>query len=110
LVSGSYVNTQIWNVSVSDFFSFIRNLMLNHCSLLQSSIFRSRIKTRLCLKFRPFVRSKVIKLSLVTLWQVRTCSITACLSIPSHSWFPSYRVSLVIFVSNHIYLCFPQQL
>ena len=52
---------------------------------------------------RPLVLSKVIKLSLVRLWQVRTCSVAVCLSLPSHSWFPSYRVSLVFFVSDHIY-------
>jgi len=76
--------------------------MLTH-SLLQSDIFRPRIRTRLRLKKRPLVLSKVIKLSLVRLWQVRTCSVAVCLSLPSHSWFPSYRVSLVFFVSDHIY-------
>jgi len=44
---------------------------------------------------RPLVLSKAIELSLVTLWQVRTCSVAVCLSLPS--WFLSYRVSLVFF-------------
>ena len=43
---------------------------------------------------RPLVLSKAIGLSLVTLSQVRTCSIAVCLSLTSHSWFPSYRISL----------------
>jgi hypothetical protein len=46
---------------------------------------------------RPLVLSEAIELSLITLWQVRTCSIAICLSLPSHSWFPSYRASLVFF-------------
>jgi hypothetical protein len=45
----------------------------------------------------PLVLSKAIELSLVTLWQVKTCSITVCSSLPSHSWFLSYRVSLFFF-------------
>ena len=52
---------------------------------------------------RPLVLSKAIELSLVTLGQVRTCSIAVCLSLPSHSWFPSYRASLslsLFFVSD----------
>jgi hypothetical protein len=76
--------------------------MLTRCSLLQSDIFRPRIKTRLCLKMRPLVLNKAIMLSFVTLWQVRTCSIALCLSLPSHSLFPSYRVSLVFFVSDQV--------
>jgi len=69
---------------------------LTCCSLLQS-VFRPRIRTRLHLKMRPLVLSKAIELSLVTLWQVRTRSMAVCLSLPSHSWLPSYRVSLVFF-------------
>jgi hypothetical protein len=86
------------------FFSLTRNLMLTSRSLLQSDIFWRRIRTHLYLKIRPLVLSKAIKLSLVRLWQVRTCSIVACLSLPSHSCFPSYRVSLVFFVSYQVYI------
>jgi hypothetical protein len=67
---------------------------ISSVSLLQSNIFRPRIRTRLYLKMRPLLLSKAIELSLVTLWQVRTYTIAVCLSLPSHSWFPSYRVSL----------------
>jgi hypothetical protein len=91
-----------WKPSIADFFSLTRNFMLTR-SLLQSEIFRPRIKTPLCLKMHTLVMSKAIKLSLVTLWQVRTCSIAVCLSLPSQSWFLSYRVSLVFFVSDHVY-------
>ena len=89
--------------SIIEKFSVTRNLMLTPCSLLQSDIFRPRIRTRLYLKMRPLVLSKAIELSLVTLWQVKTCSIAVCLSLPSHSWFPSYRISLVFFVSDHVH-------
>ena len=47
--------------------------------------------------------SKAIELSLVTLWQVRTCSTAVCLSLASHSWFPSYGVSLIFFVSDQVH-------
>ena len=90
-----------WKVSVADFFSLTSNLMLTR-SLLQSDIFRPRIRTRLYLKMRPLVLSKAIELNLVTLWQVRTCSIAVCLSLLSHSWFPNYRVSLIFFVSDYV--------
>ena len=70
--------------------------MLTH-SLLKSDIFWPRIRTCLYLKMLPLVLSKAIELSLVTLWQVRTCSIAVCLSLPSHSWFPKFRVSLFFF-------------
>jgi len=46
---------------------------------------------------RPLVMSKAMEQSLVTLWQVRTCPIAVCLSLPSHSWFLNCRVSLVYF-------------
>ena len=67
--------------------------------------FPTRIITRLYLNMRPLALSKAIELSLVTLCQVRTYSIAVCLSLPSHSWFPSYRVSLFFCVSDHVYLC-----
>jgi hypothetical protein len=35
-------------------------------------------------------------------FKVRTYSIAVCLSLPSHSWFPSYRASLVFFVSDPV--------
>ena len=69
--------------------------MLIRCSRLQSDIFRPKIRTRLYLKMRPLVLSKAMELGLVTLWQFRTRSIAVCLSLPSHSWLPSCRVSLV---------------
>jgi hypothetical protein len=72
--------------------------MLTLCALLQSDSFWLRIRTHLYLKMHPLVLSKAIELSLVTLWQVGTCSMAVCLSLPSHSWFLSYRVSLVFFV------------
>ena len=77
--------------------------MLTHCSLLHCDIFRPRIRTRLYFVMCPLVLSKAIELSLVTtdhlvtLWQVRTCSIAVCLSLPSHSWFPSSRVRFFFF-------------
>ena len=70
-------------------------LRISSVSLLQSDIFRPRIRTRLYFKMCPLVLRTVIELSLVTLWQVRICSIVIYLSLPSHSWFLSYRVSLV---------------
>jgi len=73
-----------WNVSVADFFSLTRNLLLTRCSPLQSNILRPWKETRLCLKMRPLVLPKAIKLSFVTLWLIRTCSIADCLSLPSH--------------------------
>jgi hypothetical protein len=84
-------------LAYADFFSFTRNLMLTRCSLLHSNIFRPRVRTRLYLNTRPLVLSKAMELSLVSRWQVRTCSITISLSLPSHSRFPSYKVSLVFF-------------
>jgi hypothetical protein len=94
--SSPYTPVNNWKVSVVDFFSLTRNLMLT-CSLSQSDIFWPRIRTCLYLKMRPLVPSKAIELSLVTLWHVRTCSIAVCLSLTSHCWFLSYRVSLVFF-------------
>jgi hypothetical protein len=41
--------------------------MLTRCSLLQSDIFRPRVKTRLYLKMRQLVLSEAIELKLVTL-------------------------------------------
>jgi hypothetical protein len=83
--------SQYWKASVA---------RISSVSLLQSDIFRPRARTRLFLEMCPLVLSKAIELSLVRLWQVRTYSITVCLSLPSHSWFPSYSVSLVFFVSD----------
>jgi hypothetical protein len=111
-------NTRAWNmqsspyssvnnlkVSFTDFFSLTRNLTLTRRYLLQSNIFQLRIRTRLYLKMRPLVLSKVIKLSLVTLWQVRTYSVAVCLSLPSDSCFPSYTVSLIFFcVGPHTHM------
>ena len=71
--------------------------------ILQSDIFRLRMRKPLYLKMCPLVLTKVIKLILVTLRQVRTCSIAVCLSLPSHSWFPSYWVSLIFFVLDHVH-------
>jgi hypothetical protein len=84
-----------WKVSIADFFSFTRNLMLTRCSLLHANIFRPRVRKCLYLNTRPLVLSKAMELSVVSWWQVRTCSITISLTLPSHSRFPSYRVSLV---------------
>ena len=66
-------------------------------------IFWPRIRTRLYLKMRPLVLSKAMELSLVTLWQVRTWFVAVCLSLPSHSWFSSYRVSLFFFLYRTTY-------
>jgi len=59
---------------------------------------------------RPLVLIKRMELSLLTLWQVRICSIASCLSFPSHSCFSSYRVSLFyvcvcvcVFVCRNMY-------
>jgi hypothetical protein len=71
-----------WKVSVADFFSLTRNLMLTRCSLLQSDILRPRVKTRLYLKMRQLVLSEAIELKLVTLWQDRSCSIAVYLFHP----------------------------
>jgi len=49
-----------------DFFSFTRNWLLTR-SLLQSDIFRPRIRTRLYLKMRPLVLGKAVELSRVAL-------------------------------------------
>jgi hypothetical protein len=81
-------------------------------SLLQSDIFRPRLRTRLYLKMRPPVLSKAILLSLGTLWQVRKCSVAICLILPSPSCFLSYSVSLsfcvcqttCIHIHTHIYI------
>jgi hypothetical protein len=51
----------------------------------------------------PLVLSKAMELSIVSWWQDITCSVTISLSLPSHSRFPSYKVSLVIFVSDHVW-------
>jgi hypothetical protein len=76
--------------------------MLTRCSLLHSCTLR--VRKHLYLNTCPLVLSKAMELSTVSWWQVRTCSITISLSLPSHSRFPSYRVSLVFFfVSDHVY-------
>jgi hypothetical protein len=55
---------------------------------------------------RPLVLSKAIERCLVTLSQVGTRFIAVCLSLPSHSWFPSYgvRLSLCVCVSDHVHI------
>jgi hypothetical protein len=95
--------SQYWKVSVTDFFSLTRNLMLTRCSLLQSDIFRPRVKTRLYLKMRQLVLSEAIELKLVTLRQDRSCSIAVYLFHPPNLGSRAIGLVSFFFVSDLVY-------